>query len=168
MRSAGFEPATPRFEAWCSIQLSYERTAAKVCWLCTWICFRASASFGSSVVPAGMRFPFSRYEMMSTLVGRRHRAGIARRHRLADALEEIADRKAVPCGREFGPGEPRRKAITGEIGLMAARAILLVGGLATLGLFFRVDAVPHGLLLRRDGRLQDHARQPHRPHCHHC
>ena len=35
VRSAGFEPATPRFEAWCSIQLSYERTAAKVCWLCT-------------------------------------------------------------------------------------------------------------------------------------
>jgi hypothetical protein len=25
-RSEGFEPPTPRFEVWCSIQLSYERT----------------------------------------------------------------------------------------------------------------------------------------------
>jgi hypothetical protein len=24
-RSEGFEPPTPRFEVWCSIQLSYER-----------------------------------------------------------------------------------------------------------------------------------------------
>jgi hypothetical protein len=24
-RSEGFEPSTPRFEVWCSIQLSYER-----------------------------------------------------------------------------------------------------------------------------------------------
>ncbi len=26
-RSEGFEPPTPRFEVWCSIQLSYERTS---------------------------------------------------------------------------------------------------------------------------------------------
>ena len=26
-RSEGFEPPTPRFEVWCSIQLSYERVA---------------------------------------------------------------------------------------------------------------------------------------------
>ncbi len=27
-RSEGFEPPTPRFEVWCSIQLSYERGAS--------------------------------------------------------------------------------------------------------------------------------------------
>jgi hypothetical protein len=27
-RSEGFEPPTPRFEVWCSIQLSYEREMA--------------------------------------------------------------------------------------------------------------------------------------------
>jgi hypothetical protein len=27
-RSEGFEPPTPRFEVWCSIQLSYERRRA--------------------------------------------------------------------------------------------------------------------------------------------
>jgi hypothetical protein len=27
-RSGGLEPPTPRFEAWCSIQLSYERVRA--------------------------------------------------------------------------------------------------------------------------------------------
>jgi hypothetical protein len=27
-RSEGFEPPTPRFEVWCSIQLSYERPPA--------------------------------------------------------------------------------------------------------------------------------------------
>jgi hypothetical protein len=27
-RSKGFEPLTPRFEVWCSIQLSYERARA--------------------------------------------------------------------------------------------------------------------------------------------
>ncbi len=27
-RSEGFEPPTPRFEVWCSIQLSYERIDA--------------------------------------------------------------------------------------------------------------------------------------------
>jgi hypothetical protein len=26
-RSEGFEPPTPRFEVWCSIQLSYERVS---------------------------------------------------------------------------------------------------------------------------------------------
>jgi hypothetical protein len=29
-RSEGFEPPTPRFEVWCSIQLSYERTAVSL------------------------------------------------------------------------------------------------------------------------------------------
>jgi hypothetical protein len=29
-RSEGFEPPTPRFEVWCSIQLSYERLARPV------------------------------------------------------------------------------------------------------------------------------------------
>ena len=29
-RSEGFEPPTPRFEVWCSIQLSYERTGVSL------------------------------------------------------------------------------------------------------------------------------------------
>ena len=28
-RRKGFEPLTPRFEVWCSIQLSYRRSATK-------------------------------------------------------------------------------------------------------------------------------------------
>src|SRR5262245_39541831 len=31
-RSEGFEPPTPRFEVWCSIQLSYERPNIPACW----------------------------------------------------------------------------------------------------------------------------------------
>jgi hypothetical protein len=167
VRSAGFEPATPRFEAWCSIQLSYERTTVTVSGLVLDLlqAFGFLGQFGRA-----RRHAVSLQQVRNDVDfgGRRHRARIARRHRLTDALEEVADGKAVPRGREFRARQARGEAIAGEIGLVAARALLLVSGLATLGLFFRVDAVPHGLLLRRDRGLQDHARQPHRPHCHHC
>src|SRR5467141_3753986 len=74
------------------------------------------------------------------------------RHRNADALEQVADREAVPAGHEFTARQGRRHLAAGQLAAVARRAHLRVKGFAARGLFLAIDAVPDGFR----GRLRMH------------
>ena len=99
----------------------------------------------SSVCPAGNLFDVHDVRDDVGLLRRRHRARSARRHRDADALEQIADRQLVPVAHEIRAGQRRRKAVAGQVVAVALGARGLVRGRAALRLFLREHAVPHGL-----------------------
>ena len=75
--------------------------------------------------------------------------GSARRHRDADALEQIADRQVVPVAHEIRAGQRRREAVAGQIVAVTLGARGLVRRRAALRLFLREHAVPHGFAAAR-------------------
>src|SRR6267378_1115355 len=71
-------------------------------------------------------------------------AGSALRHGLADAVKQVAHREAIPVRQERSTGQRRSGFSAGEHVAVASRTFLLVDRLATLGLFFGVNAIPDG------------------------
>ena len=74
---------------------------------------------------------------------------------IRNALEQIAERQVVPVRREFATRQAGGHFAAGQIGTVAAGAVLRVQRLAALGLIFGVYAVPLRLgSLRRDTVLR--------------
>ena len=74
--------------------------------------------------------------------------GRSRRHQLACPVEQLSHRHVAPLKRKALFDKARRCALATKIFGVTGGARLHVVGPPTLGLFRRVDAVPHGALRR--------------------
>src|SRR5580704_13252595 len=101
VRSEGFEPPTPRFEVWCSIQLSYERGSRT-------LVDDPEKSMSLDLIRGSLQRVALRQVKHDQLIGD---AAAARLERAADEISVVADRAAAEAVPAVRHRRERRPAI---------------------------------------------------------